>query len=87
MMTSRNARLALAVAIAAVAVAFHPPLLALVLARLAAALLAVVTLWPWRRCGQCSALVTRRYVVEFSDGRTERLCVTCGAQYAELIEG
>lgn len=86
MMTSRNARLALFAALLAAAFLFHAPLLVLLLLRLASALVLVVSLFPWRRCGQCRALVTRRYVITWEDGSTERLCTECGVQYAELAE-
>jgi hypothetical protein len=86
MMTSRNARLALFVALLVAAFVLHAPLLVLALLRLASALVLVVSLFPWRRCSQCRALVTRRYRVERTDGSVERLCEDCGVQYAELIE-
>lgn len=86
MMTSRNARLALAVAFLAAAFVLHAPFLVLALLRLASALVLAISLFPWRRCSQCRALVTRRYVITWADGSVERLCGTCGVQYAELAE-
>jgi hypothetical protein len=86
MMTSRNARLALAVAFTLAAVLVPGAHLAVLLARLAFTSASVALTWPWRRCGQCRALVIRRYRIEWEDGSCTRLCVTCGAPYAELIE-
>lgn len=86
MMTSRNLRFALAAALLVAGFVFHAPLLVLLLLRLASALVLAVSLWPWRRCGQCRRLVTTRYRVTWADGSTERLCPDCGVQYEELIE-
>jgi hypothetical protein len=86
MMTSRNARLALAIAFTLAAVLVPGAHLAVLLARVALTGASVALTWPWRRCGQCRALVTRRFVITWADGSCERLCVSCGAPYAELAE-
>jgi hypothetical protein len=86
MLTSRNLRFALAVAFALAAALFPVAGLGLLLARAVLAVVIVALSWPWRRCGQCRRLVTRRYVITWEDGSCERLCLTCGARYqhAEL---
>jgi hypothetical protein len=86
MMTSRNARLALFAALLVAAFVLHAPFIVLACLRLASAVVLVISLWPWRRCGQCHALVTRRLVITWADGSVERLCTECGVQFEELTE-